>query len=621
MERCSRASSRSPLRRGRAGRRSQGAERPTSLRRARGSPLRGRRRAGRARGCRATRSAGCSSALASPSRRSTRATANVASSNPGALRGRGLDQLGAPTCWFVARDRVLPLLFPDGRLPTPRWRLCCGSASVDLVLGVSSAMLEPGRSTRSPRGSTTRPASTAGCRGWRPLEVRSSSPRARRCAGRLGRRALPPLARRRAPAAQVVRARRRLGRGVPGVAICGTCLRGPPHDAIAVAGWLLGLALLGIGLPVATGIAILRYRLYDIDLVIKRTLVYGALTVTLGAHLPRARAAGRARGRASRASRSRSRRSPSRRCSCPARARIQAVVDRRFYRRRYDAQRTLEAFGARLRDELDLEALAPTCAASSRDRAARARLAVARGAGDEARPRVVAAGVRSRCAAGGVAAGRVAALEHRPASAVARGRSAASARWCALRRPGNPIGGCSSASRSSRRCSRRRRARTRRTPHHAAATSSARGRPAATSYVCSSGWSCFRSCSSPTGTCPRRAGARSVGRRASTRPVGLGTALDPGTLATRGRRRARTRCRRRGGRRSTRPSAACSLLVAARCAARRGRRALPPRARRGAPAAQVVRSSAALFAASRRLGDRRLRRCSATVGGYGRPRR
>ena len=109
--------------------------------------------------------------------------------------------------------------------------------------------------------------------------------------------------------------------------------------------------------PLAAGVAILRYRLYDIDVVINRALVYGALTATLARHLPRARAADRARRSAARASRSPSRRSPSPRCSGPARARIQAAVDRRFYRRRYDAARTLEAFGARLRDELDLDAL------------------------------------------------------------------------------------------------------------------------------------------------------------------------------------------------------------------------------------------------------------------------
>jgi hypothetical protein len=125
-----------------------------------------------------------------------------------------------------------------------------------------------------------------------------------------------------------------------------------------VAGGVFTIAL--IALPVSVGIAVLRYRLYELDVIVRRTLVYGVVSAALaglyfaivlllqqvfssfagGSDLA---IAGSTLAVAA--------------LFRPVRNRIQALVDRRFFRRKYDTQRTLEAFSARLREEVDLDTL------------------------------------------------------------------------------------------------------------------------------------------------------------------------------------------------------------------------------------------------------------------------
>jgi hypothetical protein len=123
---------------------------------------------------------------------------------------------------------------------------------------------------------------------------------------------------------------------------------------------LVGIEL-ALGIPFAVGAAILRYRLYDIDRLINRTLVYGLLTILLGGvYAGLVLTLGQLAGGIGADPPSRAVAGATLAVAAlfqPVRRRVQQAVDRRFNRRRYNAAKAVEAFSTRLRDEIDLDTL------------------------------------------------------------------------------------------------------------------------------------------------------------------------------------------------------------------------------------------------------------------------
>jgi hypothetical protein len=244
------------------------------------------------------------------------------------------------------------LLFPDGHLPSPRWRAFAWFAAATIVVTAAVIAFAPGPfeddTVVNPFGFEALPGLFDALQTLSPAalalaifgSIVSLFVRFRR-ARSIERQQLKWLS---------------YTAAVVGVALVAaiTIETIVGDRAIDLTNTIISVALALV--PVAMGIAILRHRLYDIDVVINRTLVYGALTATLGgAYLGLVLLIGLAVGESGLAVAVSTLAVAA--LFRPLRTRIQAVVDRRFYRRRYDAQQTLDAFGGRLRDELDLEAL------------------------------------------------------------------------------------------------------------------------------------------------------------------------------------------------------------------------------------------------------------------------
>jgi hypothetical protein len=245
------------------------------------------------------------------------------------------------------------LLFPDGRLPSRRWRWFVWLSLLLILVGTISQALAPGLIWGL--GGIYNPLGVEGLPNlWKLLQTISFA---------LVFVSAASLFVRRLRARGVERQQLKWFTYSSTVAIIGLILTYTISEPISSM-WLswVGYVLLlagFIGIPISMGIAILRYRLYEIDLIINRTLVYGSLTVMLallyfGSVTALQYLFSLLTGQGNTLAIVASTLAIAALFS-PLRRRIQSVIDRSFYRRKYDAARTLEEFAAKLRDQTDLE--------------------------------------------------------------------------------------------------------------------------------------------------------------------------------------------------------------------------------------------------------------------------
>ena len=250
----------------------------------------------------------------------------------------------------------LCLLFPNGRLPSARWRWFARLSALLTLVGAVLAAFSPGPivlglpAIRNPLGIDGLPNAYVPVQALMLILIAV---------------AVVSLVVRRLYARGAERLQTKWFTYTTAVAASGAILQyiiSEPLELVWLRGVGYALVLIGLlGIPISMGIAVTRYRLYEIDLLINRTLVYGSLTAMLvalyfvgivvlqrvfvfltGEQSTLAVVASTLLIAA---------------LFTPLRRRIQSFIDRRFYRRKYNAAKTLEAFSAQLRDETDLEAL------------------------------------------------------------------------------------------------------------------------------------------------------------------------------------------------------------------------------------------------------------------------